>query len=411
MPRVLFITYHFPPMSAAGVHRSAKFVRYLPMHGWQPHVLTVSGTGAYASDPDLAREIPVGVTVERSFPASFSQAFAPLARLGLRELARWFEEFFRIPDRHLPWAASIVLRGLALARQGAVDAIYTTSPPESTHVAGLFLARATGLPWVADFRNEWTTHPEKQAFLTPCHRALHAALEAEVLARADQIVTLAPPHTELLRAAHPRRAADVTTIENGVDPADFAGLESTAPPADRFVVGHAGTFFGADSPRVVLEAMQGLDHAQLRTAGYLWEAETCVRAAGPLVRVEGNLPHAAALRLMRESTVLLLLLVPERSRSYPGKMYEYLAAGRPILAVVPPDAGCRAVLAESGRAVFADPRDPTAVRAALHELYARWRAGELGAGPLAAVPAERTRPALAGDLARVLDQARERRPR
>ncbi len=418
MRRVLMVSYHFPPMSAAGVHRPLGFVRHLPAHGWLPHVVTVAGTAAYAEDPGLLRALPPEVAVERAANLSTSHVVAALVRLGLRESARLLEAWLRAPDGHWPWAAGAALCGLRAHRRAPFDAIWTTSPPASAHLAGLLLAETTGRPWVADFRNEWTTHPERPRPATPVHACFEAALEAATVRRAAAVTTLAPPHTALLRAGYPNRAGRIGTIEGGADPEDFAGLEAVHPPADRFVIGYPGTFFGADSPRIVLDAVDALARAgevegsrvQLRVAGYLWEAAGCLRTAGDRVRYDGNLSHAAALRLCRESTVQLLLLVGKRRRSFPGKMYEYLASGRPILAVLPRDAECRAVVAESGGAIFADPDDPGSVRDAVRTLYARWRVGELGPAPLGRVPPERCRPAAAGALARVLDAVcRERR--
>ncbi len=413
MRTLLFLTYHFPPMAAVGVQRAVKFVRHLPGCGWRPTVITAGGIGSYDEDPSLLADVPADVRVERTFPLTSSHAAAWPAKVGLESLARFVDELLRAPDRHAPGIAAVVARGLSVARRSPVDALWSTSPPESTHVAGLILSLRTGLPWIADFRNEWTTHPEAGRPLTPFHGALRRALEAAVLRRADQVVALNPPHAELLRSAWPRRAGDIHVIENGVDPGDLAGLDEVAPPTDRFLLTYAGGISDPDPLRICLRAAQEriaageIDPArfEFRLTGYLWQAERMLREAPAWVRCPGVVPYREALRLCRGSTALLLAQGKVRERVYPSKLYDYLAVGRPILAALSPGSACRVRLAAGGRAVFADPTDPRSVGEALAGLFRRWREGGLSPGPLPATEPECDRREQAAKLARLLDEA------
>jgi glycosyltransferase involved in cell wall biosynthesis len=235
-------------------------------------------------------------------------------------------------------------------------------------------------------------HPHRRAdsaALKAKERMRHAV--ARLVARkADAIVAASEAIAEETRSLGPRSA--VVTIENGCDFDDFSGLEHHASP--RFRITHAGSFFGRRDPRPFLTAFadSGLDAVarflgDFRAADREW-AETL--GLGDRLELHDFVPRQRALELQRDSEALLLLIPEAGGRGkgvLSGKVFEYLAAERPILAVVPPDGAAAALIRETGTGVVASPDDPQAIGEALRSLHDRWRAGGLDGTPL--VPALR----------------------
>jgi glycosyltransferase involved in cell wall biosynthesis len=263
------------------------------------------------------------------------------------------------------------------------------------HFVGAAVKRATGIPWIADLRDSLVANPHKRAE----SRAVRVKEQGErsvasLVARyADAIVTAADAIAEETRALGPQ--GEVVTIENGSDFDDFAGIEHHASP--RFRITHTGSFFGKRDPRPFLTAFaqSGLDDMVARFVGDFRPADReWAEGLGLGDRLEliEYVPRRRSLELQRDSEALLLL-IPEaggRGRGVlSGKVFEYLAAERPVLAVVPPDGAAAELIRETGAGVVVAPDDVPGIRAALTTLHARWRAGALEGTPLA--PATRTR--------------------
>ena len=264
----------------------------------------------------------------------------------------------------------------------------TTSPPNSMHLLGASVKRLTGIPWVADFRDAVLGNADRR-FDKASVRAKEKALEQVVrlVARsADGIVAVSEPIADEVRSFEP--VGQVRVIPNGCDFDDFAGLEYHK--GERFRITHTGSFFGQRNPRPFLTALaeSGLDDVVARFAGDFraadreWVEEL---GLGEKLELLDYVPHREALELQRDSEANLLLL-PEaagRGRVVPsGKIFEYLAAERPILAAVPPDGAAAELVRETGAGVVVAPDDERGLREALAGLHARWRAGKLADGVL-----------------------------
>jgi glycosyltransferase involved in cell wall biosynthesis len=406
MKRVLVIAYFFPPLGGAGVQRTLKHVKYLPEFGWEPVVLTTSSRSYPALDPSLEAEIPPGVPVIRTGGADAVARMRTLAsgafeRVGLRGVAAatvW-------PDTYAEWSLGAVRAGVRAAREHDVDAIYVTSPPFSAALAAMRIQRATGLPLVADFRDEWAANVLSQ----PLPRRLQERsrkLEQRVVERASAI-TVAASHYEI------GGTTGHTTITNGVDPDD---LPDSAPaiPDDRFRLTFVGSLYGDIDAAVLAGALARLAERgeidpvrfELRIVGNDWLAERVDAGRVPVTHT-GYVPHARAVEEMRCATALLSY-TPPQSVHTPGKIFEYLAAGRPILVVANPEGFGSTVVDELGAGVTADVRDSEAVEAAVKRLYDAWDAGGLDelAAPRERVLERFSRKKLAGELADVLNAAK-----
>jgi len=289
-----------------------------------------------------------------------------------------------VPDASVTWNLTAIPAALRIARREGIDVVLTTSPPGSLHLVGAAVQRATSARWVADLRDPLVAFQHRRAD-TAATRARQAANEqvARLVARrADAITCVSEAIAEEMRTFEPRGV--VRTIANGCDFDDFAGLEYR--PAERFRITHTGSFFGKRDPRPFLQALRdsGLDVVarfvgDFRSTDREW-AESL--GLGDRLQLVDYAPHVESLRLQRDSEALLLLVPDADGRGrgvLSGKVFEYLAAGRPILAVVPPDGAAAALVRETGSGVVVAPDDVDGIRQALERLHGRFLNGGLPA--------------------------------
>jgi glycosyltransferase involved in cell wall biosynthesis len=314
-----------------------------------------------------------------------------------------------VPDENVTWNATAIPTAIRIVRAEGIDAVVTTSPPSSVHLLGAAVKRATGVRWIADVRDSMTRNADRR-FESLAVRAKEKTQSgvARLIARyADASVAVTDFIADELRAFDAKGA--VAVIPNGADFDEFAGLEHH--PSDRFRITHTGAFFGKRDPRPFLTAFARADLpdavarfvGDFRAADRQW-AETL--DLGPRLELHPYVPRRRSLAFQRDSEALLLLLpdVPGRGAAVPsGKVFEYLAAERPILAAVPPDGAAADLVREAGAGVVVPPGDVDAIEAALHDLHARWRARGLNGTPLAPELRQRLdRRARVEDLARLL---------
>jgi len=407
------VTLYFPPAGGGGVQRTLKFATHLPALGIETHVLAPDDPKWIHSDEDL--QPPSQAWVHRARyvgPKGRKPAEELHGTEGLERVATQARLAFRrvlLPDENVTWNATAIPAAIRIVRAEGIQAVLTTSPPSSVHLIGAAVKRATGIPWVADLRDSLVAHPHRRAERLPARvKEQGEHVVARLVARqADAIVAVGPAITEEARGFSPR--GRVVEIPNGCDFDDFAGLEHR--PSDRLRITHAGSFFGKRSPRPFLEALArtGLEPVVARFVGDFraadreWAEEL---GLGDRVELIPFAPRRRALELQRDSEALLLL-IPEaggRGRGVlSGKVFEYLAAERPILALVPPDGAAADLLRETGAGTVVRPDDVDAIAEALLDLHARWKAGRLDGTPLAPEHRERlSRGARAEELADLL---------
>jgi glycosyltransferase involved in cell wall biosynthesis len=383
MKRLLLVSYYFPPHAGPGVFRPLRLSKYLPEYGWEVNVLAVSDRARLLRDETLVSDIPEGVRVERTASLEPRTLLLALHRLGLGSLARRIEPFFFLPDDQRGWVPFASRRAVRLLRQREHQAVLTTSAPYSAHLVGLRLRDETGIPWVADFRDEWTTNPYIR-YPTGWHRRLNERLERAVLTCADRVVCVSRPWLDALRGRVPgRRENRFRVIPNGYDGAHFP--DEPPPLPERFRVVYTGTFYGHRSPRVFLEGLRlaldegrvPRDEIEVHFVGHTAHADWSVPLPEP-VRVVEQRPYFDAVRELADAAVLLLVVPPEGGAgNHTGKLFPYLASGRPILALAPEPNVAADLIRRSGSGVVVPPDDPAAVRDALAVLYARWKKGVL----------------------------------
>lgn len=405
--RILLVTLYWPPAGGAGVQRSLKHAAHLAELGHELTILAPDDPKWLHRDEQL--EGPPGLRVRRvrnrgpraRRPAEERHAARGLARARLElELAA---RALLVPDASVIFSLAAARETVRLCREQLVDVVLTTSPPGSVHLAGAAGRRLTGVPWVADLRDSLLAHAHRRREIRG-ERTL-----ARLVARyADAIVTASKAIGAETAQLHPR--GRLAVIENGIDFDDFAGLPYRRE--SRFRITHTGSFFGRRDPRPFLQALARAP-ADV-TARFVGDFRTADRefaeslGLGERLELVPYLPRQSALALQRDSDALLLLVPEAGGRGkgvLSGKVFEYLAAERPIIAAVPPDGEAAALVRRVGAGAVVAPDDVQGLTAAIEELVSRWRAGDLPDRVLApAVREQLSRRRRVEQLAALLEQ-------
>jgi len=453
--RVLMIVSDFPPSIEMGAQTCWQIARNLPRHGWTPIVLTKGERHVDSRDAAQAGFEP-GVTVVRTgvlpHPVQLlrrlragrtgeGEAIAMEATLAPRRRRGWLRRVvlagLNVPDTETGWILPAVAAGRGLVRRSDVACLFSSGPAWSSHLAALGLARLTGLPWVAHFRDPWSQGATYSGEHPWADRA-NARLERDVVRRAATVICVTDRHTNLLRRYYPDcRPEKFVTVTNGYDSAEWeqAEQDAAAGPASarggRFVITHAGALYAGRSPLPVLEALRRLSQTsdltldrvrfdvivndnvrQLPDGRDIMDVASQMGLGGS-VQVLGPLPRREALRRLLDSD-LLLLLGHNFTVQVPGKLYEYLRSRRPILALVP--AGAQTdLLRATGGAWIVEPEDVEGAVQAVRDAYGRWQAGRGGPEADARLVSGFDRRVLVGriaaELAAAVSRAAERRGR
>jgi glycosyltransferase involved in cell wall biosynthesis len=375
---VLLVAFDFPPRRTSGIYRPAGLIKYLVRLGWKPTVLTIRAGNAELQDPVLLERVPPQVNVVRTrwlnLMAWEDSTAAAVRRAGalspqvntsqrpnLDRYLRWLADFVRsclyFPDQTIGWVPFGLAKAIRLAHRHRFDAIYTTSPPRSSLLIGLFLKLMFRTPWVAEFRDPW--YPPDR----PVRRLAEKWLLRLIGLKADAVVVVTSGHAQEFSSLEVP-AKKIHVVPNGFDEEDFnsfrnaAGNGFLAPGYTNLT--HLGTVYPNCSGKF-FEALKELVHEcpamaqriRVNIIGYpdeVVQRYTSDEVLQPLLRMHGFIDHNRSIEVMRSSDCLLLFWAkPDFARlAVAGKTYEYLRAGPPILAVTYD--GPMKTLIETGRA-------------------------------------------------------------
>lgn len=354
--KVLIISYLFPPIGGGGVIRVTKFVKFLPQFGWKPFVVTVKKGFYQVKDESLLDEIPDEAVIERV--DYFEPGFWFNSRFWQSVLSYFIYPLFLIPDQQILWLLPAVQRARKIIKEEKIKIILTTSSPTSDHLIGFILKKITRAKWIADFRDEWANNPLKK-YPTPLHRYLDRFLEKIVVKNADEIVTVSKPITEYIQKIAVSEKK-VSTITNGFDEDDFQGLQ---PSKDKmFNLVYVGSLYNLGYQENLIRAFEDLNLKNARLT---------------FLGTKKRLAHKQAVKKMLAADVLLLILDPvQRPGVLTGKLFEYLRAKKPIIALAYQNSEAAKMIRKLKAGEVAEP-NPLAFQKTVIKMYQKWQKNEL----------------------------------
>jgi glycosyltransferase involved in cell wall biosynthesis len=418
---VLVIAYYFPPMGLSGVQRTLKFVKYLPQLGWRPTVLTVEPRGYLAKDDSFLQELEgKDVRIVRTSPAGPGRWVTRKEVVGLpvewkRKLLSRISDAIFIPDNKIGWRRRAVASALALHKETPFDLIFATAPPFTDFLIGRDVKKKINKPLVLDYRDPWIEYPFK-FYPTPIHRWRNVFLEKKALRASSHVVTTNRRVKEQILSRHRFLTYhDIDILTQGFDPEDFSVgparqvRRAGVPDAGKMRVTYAGIFWEDRVPDHFLQALHDLiaEKPKLRgrieavfVGNFRDENLKLVTRLGlqDSVRILGYLPHPECIRELMGSDVLWMTVGDDLGS--PGKVYEYIGARKPILALAP-DGFIKSTVLEAGGTVV-PPTDVAGIKTALEEFFIRFDRRQLK-GPKDEIVDKYNRVSLTGALVKIFN--------
>lgn len=416
MKKVLMIAYYFPPVGGSGVIRTLKFAKYLPKYGWKPEILTIKDN-CYESymprDFSLLNEIPVDLAVcrtsvikpldllfaiRRRFKAvaNSKKEITPSTHAentNVKTLMQRFKDaitsFLSIPDKQIGWLPFALIKGRAIIKKNGIDIIYSTASPWTTHLIGYLLKKITKKYWVADFRDPWTLDLlyEEKGY-TKLRKITEQFLEKKIMNAADKVVCISETMKNNLVNKYPFLKEKIEVITNGFDREDFAKEESIKK-SSKFTISYIGTLYHNRDPKDFIIAL-----AQVVNANKEVRENIKVKFVGmiekeiefkqlisdfnlkEIVKMVNYIPQKEALQYLKNSDVLLLIIGNDKRGDYilTGKIFEYLASNKPILALVPEGEAAN-LIRETKAGIVVDPENTEEIKKSIVNFYSKYKQG------------------------------------
>jgi len=383
---VLIATYYWPPSGGPGVQRYLKFAKYLPQFNIVPIILTVKNPTYPIQDPSLEKEVPAGLKVYKSktiepfgFYAGLSGKKAESVKPTIElegetfksSVGSWIRANIFIPDARAGWLITAKRRAENLITKEKIDTIITTGPPHSVHFIGKHLQQKLGTRWLADFRDPWSQVYYNQLLpRTAVAEQMDEKMEKSILKQADEVIVVSNSQAEDFRKIVER---GYRVITNGFDPDDFENLKTGKKNSTEFVIRHIGNIGEAAVPESFLHAIKELQTEELLKVEFIGDIHLRLpRVVEELelqhmIRFESYIPHRKALERMCGADLLLLSLpdVENISHHIPGKMFEYLGSGRPILMIGPVEGDSAQILHDEQAGTACNFDDTESIKKAL----------------------------------------------
>jgi len=400
MKRALIITYYWPPAGGPGVQRWLKFVKYFREFGVEPIVYAPENPNYPLIDENFSSEIPSDIEIIKqpiNEPYRFAKLFSKkkINQISsgiiskkkisaMEKLMLYIRGNFFIPDARVGWVKPSVKFLSDYISENPVDVVITTGPPHSLHLIGMQLQKELDVKWIADFRDPWTTiHYHKSLRLSKASARKHKALEASVLKSAS-IITVTSPTTKKEFGLITERPIEVIT--NGYDIAEKSDFGTDSV----FSISHIGSLLSERNPEVLWKILAEIckenapfkNDLQLKFAGAVSdEVKQSLENFQLLENCNflGYVSHFEALQLQNKSQVLLLVEInsAETCAIIPGKLFEYLAASRPIIALGPKESDIEAIICETKAGKFFSHWDDEELKLEILQLYEQFKSGEL----------------------------------
>lgn len=410
--KLILLANDFPPIGGAGTQRPFYFSKYLSQMGWIPHIVTVKDVVFPVHDESLLPQLPNEVKIYRTESFELRRLLWWLRKLKalfksddstrstskqvdsralnpqLREVGRVFRKWFFVPDDRIFWAPFAIFKTLATAREHSIDIIFATVPCYSTAVIGYLSSLLTRLPLVIDLRDPWTDDPYSQP-PTFVHRYINNLLEKVVLNRASKIIVISNEMKTRFLKKYSFPNEKITVITNGYDANDFLNIV----PIDlngKFVIGYVGSLYAhhLDSIAVFCKAYNELasGNPEFRNTSEMWVIGRCdpeiieefSKWPNIAIKVHGYQPHNESIRLLKSCPCLLLLIKNLDSLTnlvtIPGKLFEYVGSGNPIIMIGPSGDAADIVLNGSG-AVHRES-DTVGIKESITKYFVQYMSGD-----------------------------------
>jgi len=419
---VLFIVYYFPPMGSSGVQRPLKFIKYLREFGWNPIILAPEPGAYHTFDKSLEEELlNMNVDVHRvkaNTPfhlAGWKQREIKVIPDRIAEIIRGILSFFYLPDNKTGWIRPALEKAHILIKKHNIDMVFSTSPPPSNHLISAEIARKYGIPAVMDFRDDWLEY-QSATYPTRWHKNKNARIEKETVQAASGVVANNKATLESIRSrTDPEGIIPFKTIYHGYDPEDFESVPQEKNKNQRFTLLHSGHFYQERQPDILLNTL-----SELIAEGFIDKNELELHFQGGLEAKHykvieklglrdnlvdyGYVDHSKAVKNLFKADLLWFIINHKnQSRTVtPGKMFEYMAAGKPILGLIE-DGDSREILNKYNCGFYANPDDPEQVKSVLRDIILKWRENDLPK-PNAALINKHNRRTLTGELADFFNQ-------
>jgi len=420
MMNVLIIAYHFPPDSQVGGIRPAKFAKYLPEFGWEPHILTVKDKYIESTDYSRIKELKtVPVTKTYIFPTLMDIALnikrsmtpskqAESLHYDINQednnennqnqdslLKRSLNSLLESPDKQFGWFIPAIWAGMKIIRKEKIDVILTTAPPATVSFIGLALAYLSGKKLVTDLRDPLVLHTSKApSHQTQLSNKIEKWFEKKLYKKSSMVISATEKHTQYFKDIYGDKYTNkFHTIWNGFDSSDFDESDNKSKITnEKFTINYIGSFYGSRSPAYFLQALQ-----HLITNKLIPEQEIEINFIGNVeqtnegetidlinknklqncVHIKGQIPYKDALKKMQEADVLLLIAPADMNRyAIPAKTFEYMYANNNIL--------CLASNSPTGELIkkircgkVADVFSINEIAGCIQQFYTEWKNNEL----------------------------------
>jgi len=399
--KVLIVTYYWPPAGGPGVQRWLKFVKYLPEFGIEPVVYIPENPTYPTIDEGLVEEVSPKVTVVRrrifepygiasmltgKTVKKISSGIIPSERkqTAVEKLSLWIRGNVFIPDARIFWVRPSVKFLKRYLVENGIDTIITTGPPHSLHLIGLKLKKQLKLKWIADFRDPWTSIGyHKSLKLSGFSEDRHKNLEEKVLTSADKIIVTSPS-TRMEFSAITTKPIEVIT--NGYDVA----IAKSDILDHKFSLAHIGSLLAERNPIILWQVLAELireetsfrEHFELKLIGNVSDdilVDIRLYELDPYLNLLGYLPHGEAVAHQKRSQVLLLVEINsvETKSIIPGKIFEYMVSGRPILGIGPTGSDFAQILEDTHTGVFIDYSEKEKLKQTILDYYHQYLDGKL----------------------------------
>lgn len=419
---VLFIAYYFPPIGGSGVQRSLKYVKYMRDFGYEPIVVTVKNGHNFSYDYEMIKEIPEGIKIYRSnsgeklwlrsiIEKTNSKVYKIKNSLSKKQdsklitekvnskddnidesikdkVFRWLEYNYYVPDTKIRWYKHAIKDIFNRAiKDNDIKVIYSTSSPYTDHIIAMNIKKQTNLPWVADFRDPWIGNKIIMGRYDENRIKKEEKLEYEVVSSADMVINVSEPITEMYKKRYPQFENKFITITNGFDKEDNKNIKSL--PDNKFKMSYTGVLFEGEKPETLIDILEEICNEnnefkkdlKLTFTGSVSEGVKLQLKASKIsnnIIIDDYVEHQKAVKIMAEANLNILLLPDDEEGKwiFSGKIFDYMLAERPILAIVHEEGVAAKVINEKEIGFACGHHNKEKAKEYILHIYKRFKNGE-----------------------------------